>query len=332
MSYVHGTAATIREHLRPGQLVVLESTTYPGTTDEELKGMLEESGLTTPADFFLAFSPEREDPGQPVVLTPPRIPKLVGGVNPDSTEVAAALYSGPHSQRGAGLVVAGGRGGQTPREHLPSGQHRPGQRAQDDLRPHGHRRLGGHRGRQDQALRLSRLLPGPGLGGHCIPLDPFYLSWKAAEYGMWTRFIELAGEINTRMPDYVVSRLEQALAEEKKTLTGAKILVLGLSYKADIDDDRESPSYEIIELLAGARGPGGLLRPAHPRRPRRAQARPGPEVGAAHRRGVRQVRRPGAIDRPCRLQRPRAVQGARGCSATPEPRSSRRQGCRYVRA
>jgi UDP-N-acetyl-D-glucosamine dehydrogenase len=248
MTYVHGTTAVIREHLRPGQLVVLESTTYPGTTDEELKTMLQVSGLTTPADFFLAFSPEREDPGNSSFSTA-SIPKLVGGVNQDSTEVAAALYSGPIAQV---VTVSSSRVAEAAK--LLENIYRAVNIALVNELKVTFDRMGIDIWEVIEAAKTKpfgfhAFYPGPGLGGHCIPLDPFYLSWKAAEYGMWTRFIELAGEINTRMPDYVVSRLEQALAEERKTLTGAKVLVLGLSYKADIDDDRESPSYEIIELL-----------------------------------------------------------------------------------
>ncbi len=250
MSYVHGTAATICEYLRPGQLVVLESTTYPGTTDEELKGMLEQSGLTTPADFFLAFSPEREDPGNPSFNTA-TIPKLVGGVNPESTEVAAALYTGPITEV---VPVSSSRVAEAAK--LLENIYRAVNIALVNELKITFDRMGIDVWEVIEAAKTKpfgfhAFYPGPGLGGHCIPLDPFYLSWKAAEYGMWTRFIELAGEINTRMPEYVVSRLESALAEERQTLKGARVLVLGLSYKADIDDDRESPSYEIIELLQG---------------------------------------------------------------------------------
>jgi UDP-N-acetyl-D-glucosamine dehydrogenase len=248
MSFVQGTTATIRDHLRLGQLVVLESTTYPGTTDEELKTTLEESGLTTPADFFLAFSPEREDPGNTSFSTA-SIPKLVGGVNPESTEIAVALYSGPIAQV---VPVSSSRVAEAAK--LLENIYRAVNIALVNELKMTFDRMGIDIWEVIEAAKtkpfgFQAFYPGPGLGGHCIPLDPFYLSWKAAEYGMWTRFIELAGEINTRMPSYVVSRLEQALADEGKTLTGVKILVLGLSYKPDIDDDRESPSYELIELL-----------------------------------------------------------------------------------
>ena len=248
MSYVRGTTATIREHLRPGQLVVLESTTYPGTTDEELLPVLEGSGLTTPADFFLAFSPEREDPGNASFSTA-TIPKLVGGVNPESTEVAVALYSGPIAHV---VPVSSSRVAEAAK--LLENIYRAVNIALVNELKMTFDRMDIDVWEVIEAAKtkpfgFQAFYPGPGLGGHCIPLDPFYLSWKAAEYGIWTRFIELAGEINTRMPDYVVSKLSDALADEGKTLKGAKVLVLGLSYKPDIDDDRESPSYEIIELL-----------------------------------------------------------------------------------
>jgi UDP-N-acetyl-D-glucosamine dehydrogenase len=248
MSYVRDTTATIRKYLRAGQLVVLESTTYPGTTDEEVLPMLQESGLTTPADFFLAFSPEREDPGNASFNTA-TIPKLVGGVNPESTEVAVALYSGPIAQV---VPVSSSRIAESAK--LLENIYRAVNIALVNELKMTFDRMDINIWEVIEAAKtkpfgFQAFYPGPGLGGHCIPLDPFYLSWKAAEYGLWTRFIELAGEVNTRMPNYVVARLADALAEDKKTLNGAKVLVLGLSYKADIDDDRESPSYEIIELL-----------------------------------------------------------------------------------
>ncbi len=248
MRYVRDTATTIRTHLRPGQLIVLESTTYPGTTDEELKPLLEESGLTTPGDFFLAFSPEREDPGNASFSTK-SIPKLVGGVNPESTDVAVALYSAPIAEV---VPVSSSRVAEAAK--LLENIYRAVNIALVNELKMTFDQMDINVWEVIEAAKtkpfgFQAFYPGPGLGGHCIPLDPFYLSWKAAEYGMWTRFIELAGEINTRMPSYVVHRLAEALAEEKKTLNGAKVLVLGLSYKADIDDDRESPSYEIIELL-----------------------------------------------------------------------------------
>ncbi len=248
MSYVHGTAKTIAEYLRPGQLVILESTTYPGTTDEELLPVLETTGLTTPADFFLAFSPEREDPGNESFSTK-TIPKLVGGVNPESTEAAVSLYSGPIARV---VPVSSSRVAESAK--LLENIYRAVNIALVNELKMTFDRMDINIWEVIEAAKtkpfgFQAFYPGPGLGGHCIPLDPFYLTWKVAEYGMWTRFIELAGEINTRMPAYVIHRLSEALADERKTLNGASVLVLGLSYKADIDDDRESPSYEIIELL-----------------------------------------------------------------------------------
>jgi UDP-N-acetyl-D-glucosamine dehydrogenase len=248
MSYVRDTATTIAEYLRPGHLVILESTTYPGTTDEEVKPTLELSGLTTPADFFLAFSPEREDPGNASFSTK-TIPKLVGGVNPESTEAAVALYSGPIARV---VPVSSSRVAESAK--LLENIYRAVNIALVNELKMTFDRMDINIWEVIEAAKtkpfgFQAFYPGPGLGGHCIPLDPFYLTWKVAEYGMWTRFIELAGEINTRMPSYVVHQLSDALADERKTVNGSKILVLGLSYKADIDDDRESPSYEIIELL-----------------------------------------------------------------------------------
>lgn len=248
MRYVRDTTVTIRTYLRPGQLVVLESTTYPGTTDEEVLPTLEESGLTSPVDFFLAFSPEREDPGNASFSTV-SIPKLVGGVNAESTDVAVALYSGPIARV---VPVSSSRVAEAAK--LLENIYRAVNIALVNELKMTFDKMDINVWEVIEAAKtkpfgFQAFYPGPGLGGHCIPLDPFYLSWKAAEYGLWTRFIELAGEINTRMPSYVVHRLSEALADEGKTLKGARVLVLGLSYKADIDDDRESPSYEIIELL-----------------------------------------------------------------------------------
>ena len=248
MTYVRDTTATIAKYLRPAQLVVLESTTYPGTTDEEVLPALEESGLKSPEDFFLAFSPEREDPGNASFSTA-TIPKLVGGVNSESTEVAVSLYSGPIAQV---VPVSSSRVAEAAK--LLENIYRAVNIALVNELKMTFDRMDINIWEVIEAAKtkpfgFQAFYPGPGLGGHCIPLDPFYLSWKVAEFGMWTRFIELAGEINTRMPSYVVHRLSEALEQERKTLNGAKVLVLGLSYKPDIDDDRESPSYEIIELL-----------------------------------------------------------------------------------
>jgi UDP-N-acetyl-D-glucosamine dehydrogenase len=247
-SYIHRTGEDIRKRLRKGQLVVLESTTYPGTTDSELKPILESSGLRCPDDFLLAFSPEREDPGNPAYSTR-SIPKIVGGVEPQSTQAAAALY-------GAALdtVVSVSSARIAESCKLLENVFRSVNIALvNELKT-----IFDHMGidlwevieaARTKPFGFMPFYPGPGLGGHCIPLDPFYLSWKAAEKGEWARFIELAGEINTRMPSYVVNKVMMALNSQGKAVKGARICVLGLAYKANIDDDRESPSYEIIAQL-----------------------------------------------------------------------------------
>ena len=234
-----------------GQLVVLESTTYPGTTDEDVQPILEATGLKTPADFLLAFSPEREDPGNPDFHTR-TIPKVVGGVNKESTEASVALYA---SAIDTVVPVSSARVAESSK--LLENIFRSINIALVNELKMTFDRMGIDIWEVIEAAKtkpfgFKPFYPGPGLGGHCIPLDPFYLSWKAAEYGIWTRFIELAGEINTHMPRYVVEKTVKGLNEGGKAINGAKVLVLGLSYKEDIDDDRESPSYEIIELLQEA--------------------------------------------------------------------------------
>jgi len=247
-SFIHATAREIASRLRRGQLVILESTTYPGTTDEEVQPILCASGLRCPEDFLLAFSPEREDPGNQQFSTR-NIPKVVGGVNEASTKAAAALY-------GAALdrVVAVSSSRVAESCKLLENVFRSVNialvnelktifdRMQIDV-------WEVIEAAKTKPFGFMPFYPGPGLGGHCIPLDPFYLSWKAAEHGSWARFIELAGEINTRMPQHVVNKLMLALNDHGKALKGARVCVLGLAYKANVDDDRESPSYEIIELL-----------------------------------------------------------------------------------
>jgi UDP-N-acetyl-D-glucosamine dehydrogenase len=247
-SYIHSTAREIAKRLRKGQLVILESTTYPGTTDEEVKPILERSGLRCPEDFLLAFSPEREDPGRKDFTTK-SIPKIVGGVTPGCTEAAAALY-------GAALdkVVPVSSSRVAESSKLLENVFRSVNIALVNELKAIFDRMGIDVWEVIDAAKTKPFgfmpfYPGPGLGGHCIPLDPFYLSWKAAEHGEWARFIELAGEINTRMPRYVVNKVMHALNEDGKALKGSRVLVLGLSYKANVDDDRESPSYEILELL-----------------------------------------------------------------------------------
>ena len=250
-SYIHSTAREIAPRLRKGQIVVLESTTYPGTTDQEVKPILETSGLRCPEDFLLAFSPEREDPGRRDFTTK-SIPKIVGGVEPRSTELAALLYGSALEKV---VPVSSSRVAESTK--LLENIFRSVNIALVNELKTIFERMDIDiweviEGAKTKPFGFMPFYPGPGLGGHCIPLDPFYLSWKAAEYGAWARFIELAGEVNTRMPEYVVRRLVDALNDDARSLKGSRVLVLGLAYKANIDDDRESPSYEIIELLQHA--------------------------------------------------------------------------------
>jgi UDP-N-acetyl-D-glucosamine dehydrogenase len=253
ISYILMTGEAIAPHLRKGTLVVLESTTYPGTTDEDLLRVLEAgSNLKAGEGFHLAFSPEREDPGNPDSKVA-SIPKVVGGLTPACLEKAVALYSRaiktivPVSScraaeatkllenifRGVNIALVNelktvyGAMGIDVWEVINAAKTKP--------------------------FGYMPFYPGPGLGGHCIPIDPFYLTWKAREYGQHTRFIELAGEINTSMPEHVVNRVIEALNARKKPLKGSRILVLGLAYKPNVDDDRESPSYTLMDKLT-ARG------------------------------------------------------------------------------
>lgn len=248
LSFVINTTESILPHLRPGQLVSLESTTYPGTTDEELLPRIAARGLVVGKDVFLAFSPEREDPGN-ASFTTRTIPKVCGGVTPACLEVGLALYGrvidrvvpvsstraaemtklleNIHRAVNIGLVnelkVVCDAMGIDIREVIDAAATKP--------------------------FGFTPYYPGPGLGGHCIPIDPFYLTWKAREYGLHTRFIELAGEINTNMPDWVVGKVMDALNERGKALKGARVLVLGIAYKKNVDDMRESPSVELMEKL-----------------------------------------------------------------------------------
>jgi UDP-N-acetyl-D-glucosamine dehydrogenase len=266
-SYIHSTAREIAKRLRKGHLVILESTTYPGTTDEEVLPILEQSGLRCPESFLLAFSPEREDPGRKN-LTTKTIPKVVGGVNPESTQVAAALYAAGLDQV---VPVSSARVAESCK--LLENVFRSVNIALVNELKMIFDRMGIDvweviRAAETKPFGFMAFYPGPGLGGHCIPLDPFYLSWKAAEHGEWARFIELAGEINTRMPRYVVDKVAHALNEDGKALKDSRVLVLGLAYKANIDDDRESPSYEILELLQEKGARIDYCDPLFPRTPR----------------------------------------------------------------
>ena len=253
LSFVLNTGKSIARHLQRGQLVVLESTTYPGTTENELRAVLERgSGLKAGKDFHLAFSPEREDPGNPKSKVA-EIPKVIGGYTPACLEAAKKVYARAirtlvpvancRTAEAAKLLENVFRG-----VNIALVNELKGVYAAMDIdvweviaaaktKPFG----------------FMPFYPGPGLGGHCIPIDPFYLAWRAKQVGQETRFVELAGEINRAMPEKVVARVAKALASQKKSLRGAQVLVLGLAYKANVDDDRESPSYVLMNLLK-ARG------------------------------------------------------------------------------
>ncbi|HDZ19690.1 hypothetical protein LCGC14_0015350 [marine sediment metagenome] len=248
MSYVEATARSVAAVLRKGQLVVLESTTYPGTTKEVMLPILEQSGLKVGRDFFLAFSPEREDPGRTDYSTK-TIPKVVGGYDSKSLAAAVACY-----EAALDTVVPVSSCEAAEACKILENTYRCVNIALVNELKMLFDRMGIDvweviRAAATKPFGFTAFYPGPGLGGHCIPIDPFYLSWKARQYEMSTRFIELAGEINVSMPRYVISRLMDALNERSQSLKGSKILVLGLAYKKDVDDVRESPSLELIELL-----------------------------------------------------------------------------------
>lgn len=248
LRFVLNTTETIAKYLRPGQLVVLESTTFPGTTEEMMLPRLEKPGLKVGENFFLAFSPEREDPGNKSFHTG-NIPKVVGGVTPACLERATALYEQALS---AVVPVSSTRVAELTK--LLENIYRSVNIALVNELKVLAQRMGIDiweviEAASTKPFGFTPFYPGPGLGGHCIPIDPFYLSWKAQEYDFTTRFIQLAGEVNVSMPYYVLERTAEALNRERKCLNGAKILVLGAAYKKDIDDDRESPSYAIMELL-----------------------------------------------------------------------------------
>tara|TARA_R100000687_G_C6437377_1_gene158771 strand:- start:10 stop:1323 length:1314 start_codon:yes stop_codon:yes gene_type:complete len=251
LSYVMSTTESFVPYLRAGQVVSLESTTYPGTTEEELLPRVTSGGLVVGEDIFLVYSPEREDPGN-VNFSTNTIPKVVGGHTEACLEVGKALYKQAidrivpvsstkaaemtklleniHRAVNIGLVnemkIVADRMGIDIFEVIEAAATKP--------------------------FGFTAYYPGPGLGGHCIPIDPFYLTWKAREYGLHTRFIELSGEINRAMPEYVVGKIVKALNERHKSLNGSKVLVLGIAYKKNVDDMRESPSVEVMELLRSA--------------------------------------------------------------------------------
>lgn len=251
LSYVINTTESIVPYLRAGQVVSLESTTYPGTTEEELLPRVTAGGLTVGQDIFLIYSPEREDPGN-AHFTTHTIPKVVGGHTPACLEVGKALYrkaidqivpvsstkvaeltkllENIHRAVNIGLVnemkIVADRMGIDIFEVIDAAATKP--------------------------FGFTAYYPGPGLGGHCIPIDPFYLTWKAREYGLHTRFIELSGEVNRAMPEYVVGKVTKALNDRFKSLKGSRLLVLGIAYKKNVDDMRESPAVEVMELLRAA--------------------------------------------------------------------------------
>lgn len=248
LSYVVDTTEVIAKYLRNGQLVVLESTTYPGTTDELMLPILQRNGMKPGSDFFLAYSPEREDPGNPNFSTK-QIPKVVSGVDKISGEAAVALYGKVFEKV---IPVSNARTAEAIK--LTENIFRSVNIALVNELKMIYGKFGIDIWEVIEAAKTKPFgympfYPGPGLGGHCIPIDPFYLTWKAREYGCTTRFIELAGEINTNMPDYVIKVLADALNDIEKSVKGSRVLVLGLAYKKDVADVRESPSFPIIDNL-----------------------------------------------------------------------------------
>ena len=248
LQYIYSTLNFIKGHLRKGQLLILESTTYPGTTDEELLPVVEKQGFQIGADFFVAYSPEREDPGNPDYSTQ-TIPKVVSGITENCRDVADCLYQcivrqtvpvsstrvaemtklleNIHRAVNIGLV-----------NELKMATDKMGIDIYEVIRTAATKPFG-----------FTPYYPGPGLGGHCIPIDPFYLTWKAKQYGVETRFIELAGEVNTNMPAWVIGKAEEELKKQGKKLSEAQVLILGMAYKKNVDDLRESPSLELIRLI-----------------------------------------------------------------------------------
>jgi UDP-N-acetyl-D-glucosamine dehydrogenase len=248
LTYIVNSAQAVAATLRPGQLVVLESTTYPGTTREVVVPILQDRGLRAGEDFFVAFSPEREDPGNPN-FSAPTIPKVVGGLDASALELAANLYgqvvvkvvrvSSPevaeackileNTYRAVNIALV---------NELKTLYDRMGINIWEVIEA-----------AKTKPFGFQAFYPGPGLGGHCIPIDPFYLTWVARKYGMATRFIELAGEINTSMPSFVVAKVGDALNDRGKPVKGSKICLLGMAYKKDVDDPRESPGFELMDSL-----------------------------------------------------------------------------------
>jgi UDP-N-acetyl-D-glucosamine dehydrogenase len=250
ISFVLDTGRSIAPYLQAGALVVLESTTYPGTTDEDLRGVLEEgSGMKAGTEFHLAFSPEREDPGNAKSKVQ-KVPKVVGGYTRACLERAVELY-----ERAVDTVIPVSSCRVAEATKLLENIFRSVNIALVNELKMVYAAMGIDiweviKAAKTKPFGFMAFYPGPGLGGHCIPIDPFYLTWKAREYGKHTRFIELAGEVNTSMPEYVVHRVAEALNATRKAINGSKILLLGLAYKPNVDDERESPSYVLLDLLS----------------------------------------------------------------------------------
>lgn len=248
LSFIRTTIQALAPHLRPGQVISLESTTYPGTTEEELRPVIESQGLRVGEDVFLVYSPEREDPGNSCFTTA-AIPKVMGGSTPACREVGQALYE----QVICEVVPVSSTQAAEMTKLLENIHRAVNIGLMNELKPLADR-MGIDlyeiiRAAATKPFGFVPYFPGPGLGGHCVPIDPFYLTWKAREFGMHTRFIELAGEINAAMPGYVVQKTMEALNRNAKSLHGSCVLVLGIAYKKNVDDMRESPAVEVMSLL-----------------------------------------------------------------------------------